>query len=171
MCIRDSSSGSTDTVRPAKGPADAVAYDSDAEPASHADKNSPQPCGETEKTHMPFHAAVLDTSMENVSIVQEWNQLVRSCDVLGSIGRSIEGIRASAVSDDKKEEALAKQEELGKATLALSRLAHDDVRAALREWENHDEGITDDSQRTMCLTYIGYTEYIEKIAGYLFFTL
>ena len=69
------SSGSTDSVRPAKGPADAVASDSDAEDGSGCDKKTPETSGATEKKAMPFHAAVLETSMESVSILQEWNQI------------------------------------------------------------------------------------------------
>ncbi len=140
------STGSGDGIHSAQGPADAVASDSASEDSAgdesaHIEKN-------TGRREVPFHAAVLDTGLEGMSVVQEWNQIVHSCDVMGSIGRSIQATWASTASDEARSEALRKQEALGDAAVALSRLAREDVRAALQQWENHSEDITNESQST-----------------------
>ena len=123
----------------ALGPADAVASSSssDEEPSTGQPKRSLR----RERTSDPacFHAAVLDASTEHMTVAQEWTQVVHSTEVLASISRTIVNVQASDLDADAKTKVQQEQEALGDAAVALSKLAHSDVRAALREWEQHEE--------------------------------
>ena len=147
--------GSAEGIHCAHGPADAVASDSDDDdseiPSSGTDPTGRPYFSEKKgeaKSNIPFHAAVLDTSTQGMSVLQEWNHLLQNCDVMGSIDKSIQGIRACDMSEEARQKALAQQEAVGEAAVALSRLAHNDVRAALAAWESQSEGASPQSQGT-----------------------
>ena len=148
--------GSAEGIHCAQGPADAVASDSDGDdsgiPSSGPDPKGRPSFGDkkaTAKSDIPFHAAVLDTSTRDMSILQEWNHVLKNCDIMGSIDRSIQGIRACDMSEEDKQKALSQQEAVGEAAVALSRLSRNDVRAALAAWESQSEGASPQSEGTV----------------------
>ena len=132
--------GSSKAPACSKGPADAVASDSsDSEDdANGQSKNS------------SFDAAVLDTSMESMTVLHEWSQVVRNSNVLASLSQQVEPSASSATSPEMQAATRQQQEALGEAAISLGRLAQQDVRAALKAWESAAE-TTAESCRTILL--------------------
>ena len=125
-----------------KGPADAVASDSSD---SEGDDNGPI-------KNSSFDAAVLDTSVESMTVLREWNQVVRNSNVLASLSQQVEPSASSAISPEMQATTRQQQEALGEAAISLGRLAQKDVRAALKAWESAEETTTES-----CRTIVLYT--------------
>ena len=104
--------GEPDTRRTQQGPADAVASDSSSEEGAASVPTSTQPKVQCErrKHTMPFNGAVFENNNEHMSVIQEWDHIVRNTDVLGSVSRALESLEASTLSPEDQEKLRRDQE-------------------------------------------------------------
>ena len=110
------------------GPADAT-----ADPSSDEDGEEMTESGPLD-AQVPFHAAVLETSLQGTTVLQEWNQVIRNSNVLEGVKEEALQAQPSSLPLDFKHEALQQ------ATQSLRRLAQQDVREALKAWESAEAG-------------------------------
>ena len=116
------------------GPADATADPSSDEDGEEMTENDPL------DAQVPFHAAVLETSLQGTTVLQEWNQVIRNSNVLEGVKEEALQAQQSSLPLDVKRSEQQKHEALQQATQSLRRLAQQDVREALKAWESAEAG-------------------------------
>ena len=131
------SAGSSSGCSFAAGPADAVASDSEGEnqPPSSTAAEAP-----SQATKLPFSAAVLEASTENMSVIQEWDAILKNYRVSELITTSAEDVTAKGQNEEQRDTDTERLAALAEATAAFGRLAQKDVREALKLWEVHAQG-------------------------------
>ena len=132
------SAGSSSGCSFAAGPADAVASDSEGEnqPPSSTAAEAP-----SQAIELPFSAAVLEANTENMSVIQEWDAILKNYKVKELIETSAKDCYSVEYQNEKQRDTETERlAALAEATVAFSRLAQKDVREALKLWEVHAQG-------------------------------
>ncbi len=70
----------------------------------------------------PFNAAVLESTTEHLTVIQEWNNVVKNLDVVGSVGRQLSRIETSELDDETKDALYRETIAIGDSAQALGRL-------------------------------------------------
>jgi hypothetical protein len=114
-----------------------VASDSEGEnqPPSSTAAEAP-----SQATKLPFSAAVLEASTENMSVIQEWDAIFKNYRVKELITTSAEDVNAKGQNEEQRDTETERLAALAEATVAFGRLAQKDVREALKLWEVHAQG-------------------------------